>query len=72
MKKIKALFFLLLYIIAGCALQSVPSIVIGDWNCQPYASDHYTDTSFYALHIEKDGTFSLYDKVGNPGIDGML
>ena len=32
-----------------------------------------TDTSFYALTIESDGTFSLYDQAsGNPGISGTM
>ena len=46
---------------AGCGGAKVPERLIGHWQCADLASDGYTDTSFYALTIEKDGTFSLYD-----------
>ena len=58
---------------AGCGGAKVPERLIGHWECADLASDGYTDTSFYALTIEKDGTFSLYDyAAGNPGISGTM
>ena len=58
---------------AGCGGAKVPERLIGHWECADLASDGYTDTSFYALTIEKDGTFSLYDyAAGNPGISGKM
>lgn len=57
----------------GCGSPKVPERLIGQWECADLASDGYTDTSFYALTIEKDGTFSLYDAgAGNPGISGTM
>lgn len=57
----------------GCGGAKVPERLIGQWECADLASDGYTDTSFYALTIEKDGTFSLYDQAaGNPGISGTM
>ena len=58
---------------AGCGGSKVPERLIGHWKCAEMASDGITDTSFYALTIEKDGTFSLYDyAAGNPGISGKM
>lgn len=57
----------------GCGGSKVPERLVGEWDCAELASDGYTDTSFYALTIEKDGTFSLYDKAaGNPAISGTM
>ena len=61
----------LLITVTGCG-EKVPERLVGQWDCAALASDETTDTSFYALTIEKDGTFSLYDKVGNPGISGTM
>lgn len=33
---------------------------------EPLASDGKTATEFYAMDINTDGSFSLYDTVGNP------
>ena len=55
----------------GCG-EKVPERLVGQWDCAEYASDETTETGFYALTIEKDGTFSLYDTVGNPGISGTM
>jgi hypothetical protein len=64
---------ILLITLAGCGGPIVPERLIGQWDCAETASDGYTDTSFYALTIEKDGTFSLYDvAAGNPGISGTM
>ena len=58
---------------SGCGGAKVPERLVGQWECADLASDGYTDTSFYALTIEKDGTFSLYDEAaGNPGISGTM
>ena len=60
-------------VFAGCGGAKVPERLVGHWKCDDLASDGYTDTSFYALTIEKDGTFSLYDyAAGNPGISGKM
>ena len=59
-------------IFSGCGGLKVPERLIGQWECADLASDGYTDTSFYALTIEEDGTFSLYDETGNPGISGTM
>ena len=57
----------------GCGGSKVPERLVGQWDCAPLASDEMTDTSFYALTIESDGTFSLYDQAsGNPGISGTM
>lgn len=51
----------------------VPDGLVGLWDCDEYASDGKTDTSFYELRIEEDGSFSLYDAAaGNPGISGQM
>ena len=57
----------------GCGGSKVPERLVGQWDCAPLASDEMTDTSFYALTIESDGTFSLYDKAaGNPAMSGTM
>ncbi len=56
----------------GCAGASLPEGLIGEWACGELASDGTTATDFYALYIEKNGKFSLYDTVGNPGIAGKM
>lgn len=59
--------------LSGCSSnQVVPKGLIGVWNCQETASDGETPTGFYALYINDDGSFSLYDTCGNPGISGTL
>ena len=64
---------ILLVALTGCGGSKVPERLVGQWECADLASDGYTDTSFYALTIEKDGTFSLYDEAaGNPGISGTM
>jgi hypothetical protein len=51
----------------------VPDGFAGQWECEDLASDGETDTSFYAMRIEEDGTFSMYDEgAGNPGISGTM
>ena len=57
----------------GCGGSKVPERLVGEWQCADLASDGYTDTSFYALTIEKDGTFSLNDEAaGSPAISGTM
>ncbi|MCR5035404.1 MAG: hypothetical protein K6B42_08325 [Clostridia bacterium] len=57
----------------GCGGSDVPERLVGEWDCAPLASDQMTDTGFYALTIEEDGTFSLYDKTaGTSGISGTM
>lgn len=64
---------IMLVALTGCGGSKVPERLVGQWECADLASDGYTDTSFYALTIEKDGTFSLYDEAaGNPGISGTM
>ena len=79
MRKILVLTFaltaaiIMLVAFTGCGGSKVPERLVGEWQCADLASDGYTDTSFYALTIEKDGTFSLYDvAAGNPGISGTM
>lgn len=51
----------------------MPTGLVGQWACERLASDGETDTSFYELRIEEDGSFSLYDvAAGNPGISGQM
>ena len=61
----------LLIVVTGCG-EKVPERLVGQWDCAEYASDETTETGFYALTIEKNGHFSLYDTVGNPGISGKM
>ena len=58
---------------SGCGGPKVPERLIGEWDCAPLASDEMTDTSFYALTIEEDGTFNLYDKTtGKSAMSGTM
>ena len=51
----------------------VPDAFVGQWECENYASDGQTDTSFYEMRVETDGHFSIYDvAAGNPGISGLM
>lgn len=61
--------------LGGCTSEKydvVPEALTGIWSCKEEASDGETYTGFYALYINDDGTFSLYDTCGNPGISGIL
>lgn len=58
--------------LTGCVGKSLPEGLTGEWTCEKFASDGTTATDFYALYIEKNGKFSLYDTVGNPGISGKM
>lgn len=49
----------------------VPASFVGDWECASYASDGQS-TGFYAMYARADGTFSIYDECGNPGISGVM
>ena len=50
-----------------------PDTFVGQWECEDYASDGQTDTSFYEMRVEADGYFSIYDvAAGNPGISGLM
>ena len=49
----------------------VPASFVGEWDCALTASDGQT-TGFYAMYVKADGTFSIYDTVGNPGIAGVM
>ncbi len=47
--------------------------LVGSYYCYETASDGKTDTSYYNLYIDSDGSFSLYDgDAGNPGISGKF
>ncbi|MDO4870343.1 MAG: hypothetical protein Q4A65_08690 [Bacillota bacterium] len=61
-------------ILTGCGESyNAPAGIIGQWDCRDYASNEETETGFYALTVEEDGSFSLYDQVaGNPGISGKM
>lgn len=64
---------IMLVAFTGCGGPKVPERLIGQWQCADLASDGYTDTSFYALTIEEDGTFSLDDKTaGTASISGTM
>lgn len=68
-----ALMILALLACAGCGSGGdLPAQMVGEWSCHETASDGETDTGFYAMYIQEDGTFSLYDTVGNPGIAGKM
>lgn len=56
----------------GCSSAKLPEGLLGDWTCEDLASDGKTATDFYAMYINEDGSFSLYDTVGNPGIAGKM
>lgn len=76
MRKMKVLSIIgmamMLFLLCGCSEKVVPSGLLGNWNCKELASDGETYTDFYALYINDDGSFSLYDTCGNPGISGTL
>ena len=79
MRKILAFIVACLFLLAGCGdvepdfdTSKVPEELVGQWQCSEYASDGKTSTGVYALYVEKDGTFSLYDNSGNPGISGTM
>ena len=63
-----------IFLVTGCGqTYNAPAAIVGQWNCHDRASDETTDTSFYALTVDEDGTFSLYDQAaGNPGISGKM
>lgn len=63
-----------IFLVTGCGqTYNAPAAIVGQWNCHDRASDETTDTSFYALTVKEDGTFSLYDQAaGNPGISGKM
>ncbi len=66
---------LMALVLGGCgdAKAGVPEGFAGEWQCEDVASDGETDTSFYAMTIEEDGHFSMYDfAAGNPGISGVM
>ena len=64
---------IMLVAFTGCGGPKVPERLVGQWQCADLASDGYTDTSFYALTIEEDGTFSLNDEAaGSPAISGTM
>ena len=67
-----AIAVLMLLGLCGCSEKVVPEGLVGNWNCREMASDCTTTTGFYALYINDDGSFSLYDTCGNPGISGTL
>ena len=73
-KKLIALCVIMsLVVIAwGCSSAKLPDGLIGEWTCEELASDGETATDFYAMYINEDGSFSLYDTVGNPGIAGKM
>ena len=62
----------LLLSLCGCSKDIVPAGLVGNWTCKEMASDGTTPTGFYAMYVNSDGTFSLYDTCGNPGISGVL
>ena len=63
---ISVLIFLLALALSGCGSTDLPEALAGSWTCEPLASDGKTATEFYAMDINTDGSFSLYDTVGNP------
>ena len=67
-----AIAVLMLLGLCGCSEKVVPEGLVGNWNCREMASDCTTTTGFYALYINDDGSFSMYDTCGNPGISGTL
>ncbi|MDD6194783.1 MAG: hypothetical protein PUB19_07790 [Lachnospiraceae bacterium] len=53
--------------------QKLPDGLVGEWKCADTAEGSEQYFGFYALRIEKNGTFSLYDaEAGNPGISGKM
>jgi len=64
---------IMLVAFTGCGGPKVPERLVGQWQCADLASDGYTDTSFYAITIEEDGTFSLNDEAaGKPSLSGTM
>lgn len=67
-----AVAIIMLFTLSGCG-SAVPERLVGEWQCDDTASGNHVDTGFYALRIESDGNFSLYDaEAGNPGISGTM
>lgn len=67
-----AIILVMAFALAGCG-SAVPDRLVGDWKCDPTSSGNPVDTSFYALTIEDNGTFSMYDQeAGNPAISGTM
>ena len=66
------ILMLMLYCLCGCSERVVPGGLVGNWECEEMASDGTTTTGLYALYIKDDGSFSMYDTCGNPGISGTL
>ena len=73
-KKLIALCVIMSFVVIawGCSSAKLPDELIGEWTCEEFASDGETATDFYAMYINEDGSFSLYDTVGNPGIAGRM
>lgn len=69
---VAAVIIIVIMGLAGCSDKIVPSGLVGIWSCGEMASDGTTPTGFYAMYVNSDGTFSLYDTCGNPGISGTL
>lgn len=75
MKKKNIIFtflgLLFIFTLSACE-KNVPKEIVGDWMCEetPLESDAYT--GYLTLEIYENGTFSLYDYSGNPGISGTL
>lgn len=70
-----ALFLVVMISLSGCGSFSagVPKSFVGYWTCEDTASDGKTDTSYYVMEIENNGSFSIYDvEAGNPGISGKM
>ena len=66
-----SMLLILITLLAGCA--SAPEALEGSWSCDETASDGETYTGFYALEVQKNGSFSMYDReAGNPGISGNM
>ena len=52
---------------------AVPDRLVGDWNCDDTPSGNNMYVGFYAMTIESNGNFSIYDaEAGNPGISGTM
>lgn len=65
------LLMMSIVIMTGCG--SAPEALEGSWSCDETASDGETYTGFYALEVQKNGSFSMYDReAGNPGISGKM
>lgn len=72
---IAAAALILMFAITACGSfeAGVPEGFVGQWKCEKLATDGETDTSFYEMRIEDDGSFSIYDAAaGNPGISGQM